>query len=560
MIAPALAQIPSGNYAPNEAVNAIDWPPLPITQGGAFQSAHLAPFFGELSPDGAVHRGGKAFLVQSAPFHATVLELSTTGVLDIAPVEPSHAYEAWGLAMANASGVELYQHPGPVSTIASTSAWQGLSCLRAADLDGAGMGDLVGAKGSDFATLTHDGTGWTASATFSALGTILDVQAVNWDGVNEEEIGILTTAGVEVRNGSGTLLAFFAGPATEGLLAAIPPMEGFTTGRLAWAYPHNGDELLLICDYGGSREDCGAFAYAPATLASAVYKDASGARRVDLITGSETDLYMRYFQHQPDDNPPPPPYTPDDDDSKIELGGLYPPSSCRPAFGDITGDNVPDLMLGRHNDDVLYFVGGVKKNVGGIPISSAAPFVLPSRIEDTAGDMWFVTHLSLPTDLTPYTHVKMQLWWSTDGIDLESGAVPGGNAVFELDEMTGDYQPDTGVAADMKVALPLNSGEGCWLTNGYYLTCRLVELDTQNRVVGGSGIVDVSFAYNPDILDEMDPEADSRVALDNNCTGGSGPVEAPAFVLEPRWATLPPPAIATPGALAVNPTMPTYVH
>ena len=561
---PTSAQFPQVEYEVSDTtVHRFPWPPE-LVNTAAFESTHFGSFFGAGSPDGAVQRGDKAYLFYHPQFHDAGIEVGS-GVEDIAPVKPEQANGFWGLAMAKADGLHLYTVlDGDTNLTVDENLHAGtkdLTIVRAADLDGSGGGDLIGAYGSSVHLIEHDGTGWSATAPFTTTGAadVLDVQAVNWDHNSAtDEVAVLTKSGLEIRSTTWGLLDYFAGAANAGMIAALPPMYGHDDGRVAWCYPLPGnDKLLLVCNPGGSRDNCGTFGVAPSSLSAGVFLDDSGDRRVDLCTGVEADLYLRYFEHKQTGDP----YDPDDEDIEFQVGTLTPPNSGRIVFQDISADGAPDAFLGRDGDDALYFVGGLGKSLGygtTVAVGSILPFVAPKRRKDN-GDTWIIFGVELPDPplIDNYNFLQAQLWSSPDGIDLDNPAIA--NHAFRIT----DYPPGA-MPADMKIGFKLP--DDCDLDGGYYVKMRVVQIDnaTQNPLVPDAWLPHVTGGFTDDqpIADEMEPNALAWSVLEPCPTGGGGqqigqpPVVAPAFVLEPRWARLPPPAVANPGDLELAPALP----
>lgn len=522
--------IPGDGYSLAEGTDPIPWPTSELGTAGDFHRVVFGSFTGDCSPDAAALVGDMAVLLFQPEMHKAVFEIET-GVLQIDAVKPPLPENPWGLALAKSNGIWLHQHPSSLTQIASGSPWNGLTILRSGNFDNAGFDDLVGASGSNIHVLLHDGSSWSSGGSFATSGTVYAVVPVQWDTNDGHEMGILTSAGVEVRDAAGTLVKSFPGASSGGLLAPIAPMASYGQGRLAWSFPTASGPLLLVCHPDGNRTNCGPFLNPPATLSSGIYFASSSSRRVDLLTMASGDLNARWFMHEGSGNP----YTPNAlADETYAVGGAYPVGSCQPAFGDSNGDGAPDLLVGRPAEDAFYYVGGRMRSFGGTaddPPGGNA-FVAPVIVQHPDTDvLHFRTHLILPAN-SNWGHVLVQVWRSEDGDELVTQAVANNTFSIALKDEGELFEPSIpGTHMQVWVDLPDEDLEDCELENAYFVTVRLVNLNSAGHIVQGSASVDAGFA-STDLIDAITPFGSTSDELPDSCvdTLTSG------FLTNPRWA------------------------
>ncbi len=540
--APGLAQFPpAGGYQSGSTpTNTIPWQPG-ITSTERIVFGNIA---GDLLPGALALVDGKAIGIFDPEIHKSAF-LVETGVNDLDVVAAVGDGPA-GMALARSDGVWLYEWDtvpnAPVTfvkTLLAAGSFANLDLLRAGAVDGAGRQDLIGASGATVRLLLDSGSGWADAGSFTAGGTVREIDLIDWDSNSATRAHIAalidTSAGktnVQIWEPNGStppvysLDETFVGYAAGGYLAAIPPTTGDPSARLAWSANVNGiGSLLLVLSPGGSRVNCGTLPPSPDSLTSAIYTNQSGLSRVDLLTTSTADTNARLYEHRNAT----PPY------SLVNpliwtAGSTVLPGDGTPAFGDVTRDRVPDALIARGLHDELYFFAGAEPNL--LFFSGEAAWSAPTLYVDSEG---FGVTVQKPSGAENYSHWQLLLWKSENGTALNQETV----ANYK-------YAIQTGTQQHLYTDLDLGETETVCLMGfdeAYFLTVRLILLNGDTIVSATSGIHS-GFAQDDAMAAAMNPNGLTQqyfAIADGTCgqpPGTAGFVPLPS--LPPIVNNLPP--------------------
>ncbi len=227
---------------------------------GRCVSARLTP---DAIPDAVVLDGLEPVVLIDADPRFAPFELPLAA-LDLDRVRGAGPGGRDALAVVDAGGLRLVRFDPPswsfvVDPIAA-GAWAGARKVRAADLNGDGLDDLLGvaADGSTLLQLLAQGSPATFQSGGSAA-TAFEVRqmcTLQWNADPGLEVAVLSNWGIQVLEPEGTLLAQWPAVMPGGTMARLR-QAGQATDRLAWitAWAPPAQQWLMTLAPGGAVND-----------------------------------------------------------------------------------------------------------------------------------------------------------------------------------------------------------------------------------------------------------------------------------------------------------------
>lgn len=544
-----------GGYEVVPDGNKIAWPTAFLGTPGNFRRIVTGEFAGDSIVGALALVGDRAVYLYEPAVHKDVTSVKASGVNDIAALAPASPGVPAGMLLAATDALyvsTLNIVAGSIGTASiATGNFADLDLVRSGDINGAGLDDVVGANGANVYVLLESGSGWAAGSSFQASGTVRDMVVLDWNGTGQGDIAILLNQSVEIRQSNGTLIESRNGVAPGGYLTYIPPSPTYSTERLGWTVPlpsPSTNHALVVLSYPGVGVNCGIFDAVPASLHAAVFKDAPGGTRVDLLTSSPVNTEAKTYSEQASS----PPYTAASSLMTYVLGPERDAGDGPPVFGDITLDGVPDTIAGRGATDDFRIVLGRPPTLG-TEVGIEA-WVEPRLVHDVDNKPWFSITVNLG-DLQGYNHLQATLWWSgDDGGQSEFGEFLEPEALKNY--AFGSLTANESVDVWMPLVEPLGEfveSEGqmgaCQFSEGFALTVRLVSwAGTGNPVTAASSPLHGVFGLDPITMGNMIPP-NSPLEIDWEelpCIQTPGVGYTPVASLPPKRNDLPPivPAIS----------------
>lgn len=214
-------------------------------------------------PDAVVLDGGQAIVLLDPDRHwaPQTLSVAANDVDRVGGVGPQGSD---GLALVGPSGLWMVRFDAGLQQftyeLLAAGPWDGATLVRAVDLDGDGLQDLLGvaADGTSLLTMTalDAAGGFQAGPSLESSWSVRDVVPVQWDADAGLELGVLSDWGVEVLGESGQVLDAWPAILPGGAIARLA-QEGLATDRVAWvaAYAPPAEQLLLTLSPGGNVDD-----------------------------------------------------------------------------------------------------------------------------------------------------------------------------------------------------------------------------------------------------------------------------------------------------------------
>ncbi len=244
--------------------------PTSLADRGAFSRSDWGDFDGDRRPDAVLLEGDRAVVLFApdmtfAPVAIVGEHWGLCALRDTAA--PRHS-----LALSSAAGVKVLDFDGAtqgfVGTLVLAGPFAGARALRAADLDGDGVHELLAIAADRSAVLVARRTAstWSHVATRPSSGAARDVVALQWDSDAALELALLSDQGVSIWDDNGVLLASHVSTLPGGAIARVE-QAGQIVDRLAWisAYAPPEIQWLRTLSPSGSVEsidlgDLGAYA------------------------------------------------------------------------------------------------------------------------------------------------------------------------------------------------------------------------------------------------------------------------------------------------------------
>lgn len=211
--------------------------PLPPTTPGACLLTHSdwGDFDGDRRADALLLEGGVARVAFDLGVSFAFAEASGAHTALCALRDAGAARDT--LALARASGVEVRSWDGQDFVLQATlpANWAGATRLRASDVDGDGVSELLGVDAQREFVLVARRTAaaWTTVLTLPIPGGARDVVALQWDGDAPLEFAALSEQCVSFFDHDGGLLRVLTAPLAGGAIARLE-RAGQPTDRLAW--------------------------------------------------------------------------------------------------------------------------------------------------------------------------------------------------------------------------------------------------------------------------------------------------------------------------------------
>jgi hypothetical protein len=248
----ALSAFAAGDISTFNGANFADaWPASIGSQQGVFGRAESGNFDGDGVPDVLLFDGDHpALLLDPDQFFAPV---ALPSCANDGSVLRSHTTASDTIAVVGSGGLQLVSFTGAAGLFDVTpifgGSWLGARTVRCAQLDGAGLDDVC-AVAADRRTLLIARQvapkSFAAPTSFVAIGDVLDVLPVEWDGDANSELAILTNAGLQICELDGAVRAFWSSVLPGGAIARVH-QQGCALDRVAWitAYAPPAQQWLL---------------------------------------------------------------------------------------------------------------------------------------------------------------------------------------------------------------------------------------------------------------------------------------------------------------------------
>ena len=436
-----------------------------IKLGGPFSTVERV-VFGHIAgfqlPGAVALVDGDVYGIYDPGAHNAAFVIEDTATVNDIDIVTAFEDDPAGILLACNDALWLYEWDSTTSTNPFTAtnlaagSYANLDLIRTGDIDGSGLEDLVGVKGSSVHLSIDSGSGWAHSTTITAGGTVHEAIVIDWDnnGSTQGHIAVLLDTKVEIwAHDGGTATTYslaetFLGATSTGHLASLPRGGTVAYDRLAWHAPVNGaGDFLMLLSSGGARVNSGAFPFVPNAVLAAVHDDGADL----LATQAGSALSRIYFPDGTTGN-----YT------------LTPPVSKKwntftnllsadgdIAFGDISGDGVPDGLVASTVENDFYFFSGA---VPAVAVNTPGGSTWSDPVLDGNHDQFRIT-VDVPNDTTGYTDWQMLVWRSEDGTELEAEAIA--NYRFALGTAGGTQD----LAVDLAFA-PTSTGGGLRISGG----------------------------------------------------------------------------------------------
>jgi hypothetical protein len=204
LVRPALAA--QVDLFDESAMQALVAPSAPALVHGR---ALVGDVTGDFLPDVLWLQGGELVLVYGPSIYRSTNDVAFAAT-DAVVIESEVPGEADAIVAVNGSGAWLltgYDGGEFTSTLLS-AAWAGVTRVRCGDTDGDGSHDVVGlAATGDLLLLEAVRSAAPIASTIPVSGTILDMDAIQWDGTGGDELAVLRTNGFSVLSRTGAVLA-----------------------------------------------------------------------------------------------------------------------------------------------------------------------------------------------------------------------------------------------------------------------------------------------------------------------------------------------------------------
>lgn len=237
----------------------VPWTP---SQGPFGRSVPLS-LSGNRIPDVVVLAGQTPYVLADADPRDAKVQLPFTALdLDALPGAAPDGADA--IASVGAQGLRLHWLDVAGASFAGATldagAWADARLVRALEVDGDGLCDLVGIDGDGHSLLVLRAQGPALSFAPLASGTaganVRDLCGAQWDQDPALEIVLLTDQGVEVLDADGTPRDVYSGVLPGGAIARLR-QNGMATDRIAWvtAYAPPAVQMLMTLAPGGAIHD-----------------------------------------------------------------------------------------------------------------------------------------------------------------------------------------------------------------------------------------------------------------------------------------------------------------
>jgi hypothetical protein len=223
--------------------------PTSLADRGAFSRSDWGDFDGDRRPDAVLLEGDRAVVlfapdITFAPVAIAGEHRGLCALRDTAA--PQHS-----LALSCAAGVKVLDFDavtqGFVGALVLAGPWAGARELRAADLDGDGIVELLGIAADRSSVLIAQRIGgtWSHVASRASTGAARDVVALQWDGDAALELALLSDQGVTIWDDSGVLLSSHPATLAGGAIARVE-QAGQSFDRLAWISAYAPPEIQWL--------------------------------------------------------------------------------------------------------------------------------------------------------------------------------------------------------------------------------------------------------------------------------------------------------------------------
>jgi hypothetical protein len=417
--------------------HATAWP-ASIDDPGPFRRAVAGQFTPEKAQDVALIDGVRLALLAN-PDDFFAVSLVDTPILDLDRLRGAGAGGLDALATVGAAGLRRQWYDPSTQSFAGATieaaAWAGAKLVRAADLNGDGLSDLIGIASDGqsvlFQLASGSATTFSACAGFSAQANVRDVVALQWDADQPLEVAMLTDLAIEVHEQGGALVNTFAGAVPGGTFCAIG-QAGQTKERLVWIteYAPPAFQYLAVLTPAGVSDlvDLGsldAFAVVPTDY------DQDGDE--DILISHRYSYELLWIENQrTPQNPNGATFTPAGDQKVFQVPnpGPAPQNAAWPVAADLDGDGDDDVAFANQGSlsfnvyrgealdqaankphvTAAAYVPGLLGAPGTLTLTLAAPSSIPSGATHLEVRAWRRPSYGAQIDLVP--------------VDTESSTVP----------------------------------------------------------------------------------------------------------------------------------------